>query len=122
MPLMQGRISAGGGLIPDNSIEMHCAFHKEWIARKGDYRKMSLIPVLGDSMAPTLLDGDVVLVNHNVNSITVSGGIYAIVLEDEILIKRIEKLIPSGQLKVKGDNPDYESFIVDPPQIIINGN
>jgi len=82
---------------------------------------MSLIRVLGDSMSPTLLDGDVVLINHNVNTVTVNGGIYAIVLGDEILIKRIEKLIPANQLKVRGDNPNYESFVVDLSQIIING-
>jgi phage repressor protein C with HTH and peptisase S24 domain len=121
IPVMQGRISAGGGLVPDNTVEMKCAFKKEWIAKKGDYKNMSMIRIQGDSMSPTLLDGDVVLVNHNIQAVGAAGGIYAITFQDEIIIKRINKVFPTGQLKIQSDNPSYESFIVDPAQIIING-
>ncbi|HBE44240.1 MAG TPA: hypothetical protein DDW17_01995 [Deltaproteobacteria bacterium] len=121
IPVVQGRISAGGGLVPDNTVEMKCAFKKEWIAKKGDYKNMSMIRIQGDSMSPTLLDGDVVLVNHNIQVVGAAGGIYAITFQDEIIIKRINKVFPTGQLKIQSDNPSYESFIVDPAQIIING-
>ncbi len=121
IPFVQGKISAGGGLVPDNNIEMKCAFQREWISRKGNPNRMSLIKVRGDSMITTLLDGDVVLVNHSVATVTVSGGIYAITFNDEIIVKRIEVLFPSGQWEVRSDNPDYKSFVVDPSQVIING-
>jgi phage repressor protein C with HTH and peptisase S24 domain len=121
IPVMQGKISAGGGLVPDNNIEMNCAFQRKWIARTGDPKNMSMIRIRGDSMAPTLLDGDMVLVNHGVNTVSASGGIYAITFGDEIMIKRVEKIFPSGQLEIRSDNPDYKSFVVDPIQVIING-
>ncbi len=121
IPVMQGKISAGGGLVPDNNVETSCAFQRSWIKRIGDSRTMSMIRIRGDSMTPTLLDGDMVLVNHEINAVSVSGGIYAITFGDEIMIKRVEKIFPSGQLKIRSDNPDYESFIVDPVQVVING-
>ncbi len=121
IPVVQGRISAGGGLVPDNAVEMKCAFKKEWISKKGDYKNISMIRIQGDSMSPTLLDGDVVLVNHNIQTVGAAGGIYAITFQDEIIIKRINKVFPTGQLKIQSDNPSYEPFIVDPAQIIING-
>jgi phage repressor protein C with HTH and peptisase S24 domain len=121
IPVMQGRISAGGGLVPDNTCEMKCAFQKEWITRKGDHKKMSMIRVLGDSMAPTLLDGDMVLVNHGITTVAAGGGIYAITFQDEIIVKRIDVLFPSGQWQVRSDNPDYPSFTVEPSQVVING-
>lgn len=121
IPVMQGRISAGGGLVPDNTCEMKCAFQKEWIARKGNHKKMSMIRVHGDSMNPTLLDGDMVLVNHGITTVAAGGGIYAITFQDEIIVKRIDVLFPSGQWQVRSDNPDYPSFTVDPSQVVING-
>lgn len=121
IPVMQGKISAGGGLVPDNNVEMSCAFQKNWIARIGDPKNMSMIRIRGDSMAPNLLDGDMVLVNHNIKAVSVDGGIYAITFQDEIMIKKIEVLFPSGQWNIRSDNPDYKSFIVDPTDVIING-
>ena len=121
VPVMQGKISAGGGLMPDTTIEMKAAFQRDWIERRGDYKNMSLIRVRGDSMAPTFLEGDIILVNHSIKTVTANGGIYAITFNDEIIVKRIEVVYPSGQWKVKSDNPEYDSFVVEPSQVIVNG-
>lgn len=121
VPMMQGRISAGGGLLPDNTMEMAVAFRRDWIERKGDARLMSVIRVQGDSMAPTLAPGDVILVNHNVNAVAAGGGIYAIALKDEIVVKRVEVVLPSGALRITSDNKEYGEFIADPGQVTING-
>ena len=75
VPMMQGRISAGGGLVPDERVEMAVAFRREWIERKGDVEKMSVIRVYGESMVPTLEPGDIVLVNHGVGAVGAGGGI-----------------------------------------------
>ncbi|HBE45708.1 MAG TPA: hypothetical protein DDW17_09800 [Deltaproteobacteria bacterium] len=120
IPVVQGRISAGGGLVPDNAVESMCAFKRTWIARRGDPAQMSMIKVRGDSMAPTLLDGDVVLVNHAEKDIF-DGSIYAIVIDDEILIKRIHKDYKASLLKIKSDNSEYETFTIEYDKIIING-
>jgi len=121
VPVVSGRISAGGGLIPDTSIELRLAFRRDWIQRHGDPRNMSLIRVSGDSMEPTLYSGDIVLVDHNRNYIDPQGGIYAIAMDDIIMIKRLQMIYPSKKIRVISDNPKYETFEIDPENIIING-
>jgi len=123
VPLMAGRISAGGGLVPDNNVEMLCAFHRKWLMRKGDPKQMQLIRVSGDSMAPTLLHNDLVLVNHAINAIKTihDGHIYAISIDDEILIKRLYKDFKNNLIEVRSDNPDFKSFSIEPTRITVNG-
>lgn len=119
---VNGRISAGGGLAPDNSADIQCAFRKDWIKRKGGKpNSMSLIKVSGDSMEPTLLAGDLVLVDHSRTTIAPQGGIYAISINHEVMIKRIQLLIPQNKLRILSDNPLYEPIEADPEQVRING-
>lgn len=121
IPQVSGHISAGGGLLPDNTVEMRLAFRKDWIERKGDPSKMSLIRVIGDSMEPTLLSGDIVLVDHSRNYVDPNGGIYAISLDHDLMIKRIQQVWPSKLVRIISDNQRYNPFEVHPDQISING-
>lgn len=121
VPVMSGEISAGGGLIPDETIELRLAFRRDWIKRHGDPRNMSLIRVKGDSMEPTFYSGDLVLVDHSKNYLDPQGGVYAISIDNHIMIKRLQILYPERKIKVISDNPKYESFIVNPDELIING-
>jgi len=119
---MRGKISAGGGLEPDNACDYHCAFRKDWLKKKGvSPSNMSLIKVQGDSMEPTLLSGDLVLVDHSRTVVAPQGGIYAIATDHEIMIKRIQVLFHQNKLKIISDNPRYEPIEADPGQIRING-
>ena len=120
IPMVQGRISAGGGLIPDNTIEMRVAFRKDWIARR-DANRMSLIRVTGDSMVPTLLSGDMVLIDHSYDHIDLTGGIYALAVGNEIMIKRVERIWMTEQIRIISDNSKYESYEIDPRELSING-
>ena len=82
---------------------------------------MSLIKVSGDSMEPTLLPDDLVLVDHSRATITLQGGIYAIAIGNAIMIKRIQVLFPQNKLRILSDNPHYEPIEADPDQVKING-
>ena len=121
IPQVAGEISAGGGLVADNSIELKIAFRKDWIERRGNPRNMSLIRVSGDSMDPTLQSGDLALVDHSRNYVDPQGGIYAIAIEQMIMIKRIQVMHPSKRLKVISDNGRYEPIETDTGQLQING-
>jgi len=130
IPLVEGKISAGKGLIPQNNIEDFLAFKKEWIQKKGDVSKMVLIRVSGDSMEPTLRNGDIVMVDTSKNYIDPQGGIYAIMVEDEIMIKRLKYVFQKKhekteeiekKIKVISDNSLYDSFELDIEDIVING-
>jgi len=121
IPQVTGEISAGGGLIADNAVEMRIAFRREWIQRKGDHHNMSLVRVSGDSMEPTLLSGDLVLIDHNRNFIDPQGGIYAIAAGAIIMIKRLQVDFLTNRIRVISDNPRYEPAVVEPDKIVING-
>ncbi len=121
VPQVRGEISAGRGLTPDDTAELRLAFRKDWIERKGDPANMSLVRVSGDSMEPTLKSGDIVLVDHNRNYIDPQGGIYAVSIDDGIIIKRVQVLYPSGRFKVISDNSRYEPFDAEPERLKVNG-
>jgi len=121
IPQMSGRISAGGGLMPDNRIELRVAFRKDWLNRKGDSSRMSLVKVDGDSMEPTLISGDLVLIDHSRSYVAAQGGIYAIAVHNEIMIKRIHIVFPDGKLKIISDNPKYETMEAEIDKVHING-
>lgn len=123
IPLVEGKISAGKGLTPIESpmAEIKLAFRADWVRRKGDPSKMSLIRVEGDSMEPTLYSGDIVLVDGNKNYIDLHGGIYAIYINDAIMIKRVQVLLSEKKLKIISDNTKYEPIIVSPDNVHIIG-
>lgn len=64
-------------------------------------------------MEPTLKSGDVVLIDRNQNEIDPHGGIYALLMEGEIMIKRLQVLYPSKKIKIISDNSRYESNEMD---------
>ncbi len=118
IPQMAGTIS-NGELAPDGTTEMRIAFRRDWIARKGLPQNMSIIKVQGDSMEPTLLSGDLVLVDHSKDT-TTRGGLFAITIDQEILIKRIQPLMGS-KLLVISDNDKYTTLEIATDNIHING-
>lgn len=120
VPVIEGYISAGVGLYPVEHSEIKLAFRKDWISRYGDYKKMSLIYVRGDSMEPTIWDGDIVLVNHNVKNIKKNGAIYAIVIDNLIMIKRLQK-IGNNKVLVISDNQKYPAYETKESDLDING-
>lgn len=61
-------------------------------------------------MAPTLLNGDIVLVNRGKRTIQ-QGDLFVLIYDDAILVNRLE-FWPGGMLRVTSDNravaPPYE--------------
>lgn len=121
IPQISGRISAGGGLVPVDNVEMRIAFRKDWIQSKGSPQNMSLIHVSGDSMEPTLESGDIVLIDHNRNYVDPNGGIYAVVIQEEIMVKRLQMVYPSNRIRIISDNAKYEPMEVEFELLKING-
>lgn len=118
---VNGKISAGSGFMPDDSIDVKAAFRRDWIKRKGGKPdRMSLIKVAGDSMEPTFLSGDLVLVDHGRNIVPGRGGIFAIAIDEEIMVKRVQPISPD-KLLVISDNKQYPPFEVARDQVQING-
>lgn len=105
IPKVAARLSAGGGSFETGGqVEGYYAFRKDWIQSKGNPGDMVLMEVYGNSMEPELKEGDVVLLDQSRQNI-LAGGIYAVGVEDTVMVKRVEKR--PGQMVLHSDNKDY---------------
>lgn len=77
--------------------------------------------VQGDSMEPTLYDGDTVLIDKSDIYRIDNGHVYAFFINDEIKIKRLYKNI-RGDLAIVSDNQMYDKEILrhDDESIVLN--
>jgi hypothetical protein len=121
VPKAKTRVSAGGGAIPEEGTTgEEYAFREEWLRKiAADPHKVILIDVDGDSMVPTLLDKDIILIDMNRKTIK-DGRIFAIAIGDALIVKRLQ-IIPGELIKVISDNPAYDSFPVRPNELRIIG-
>lgn len=65
----------------------------------------SMIRVAGDSMEPTLRDGDEILVDGDVREVRGRGGVYVIRLDGLVMVKRLRLAL--GGVEVVSDNDAY---------------
>lgn len=101
-------VSAGNGAIsPAGEPVEHLAFSKPWLRRMGVAEDMgAILTVTGDSMAPTLSHGDIVLVDRNRFEI-VNGRVYAFIDRDHgARVKRL-RVFAGSALVIQSDNSEY---------------
>ena len=111
IPKVKARLSAGGGSFEIGSeIEGYYAFRNEWLRTKGSPERMVLMDIFGNSMEPELKDGDAVLIDESQKDI-IAGAIFAVGVEDTILVKRIEK--HPSKLVLRSDNRDYAPIYLE---------
>ena len=113
-------LSAGKGKIvwEHEEIDNSHAFTRAWLQRKRlNPKNCRIITVDGDSMAPELRNGYVVLIDTADRDVR-SGKIYALTYDGETLIKRLFRL-PDGSLEIRSDNPlpEYRAITVRPQDL-----
>lgn len=103
--------SAGGGsLVEAEPIEQHLALSREWLIREGiSSNDLIGIYAKGDSMEPTITNGDSLLIDRERSVIGSDGGIYVINYEGELFVKRVQKLL-DGRIAVTSDNKNHMSI------------
>lgn len=115
VPRYNVRAGAGGGqAIHDDSVVDHLAFKRDWIRSDLDLdpEHLALIEVHGDSMVPTLKDGDLILVDLR-NGKRRNAGVYVIQLDGHLLVKRLNRKL-DGSVEVISDNPAYPPEVLGP--------
>jgi phage repressor protein C with HTH and peptisase S24 domain len=111
IPKVRARLCAGGGSFEVGSeIEGYYSFRKDWLSRKGNADKMVLMDIFGNSMEPELKEGDVVLIDESKKDI-LAGSIYAVGIDDTIMVKRLEKR-PKG-LALLSENIKNETIYME---------
>ena len=114
VPLSAARLSAGGGaFVITENIRAYYAFRKEWLHRvTSSPRQVILMVVEGDSMAPTICQGDTVLIDVGRRHIY-PGRIYALGIDDTIMIKRLDPMMDGSVRVISDSRADYPPQIVD---------
>ncbi len=110
-----------GELLRSEQIVDYLAFKKEWVRMRlnADPRNLLLIEAVGDSMAPTLNDSDLLLVDLAEPRFR-HDGIYVLRRDHDLEVKRLQRR-PDDSLKIISDNPAYESATVPGNSVLIIG-
>lgn len=74
---------------------------------------LALVTVAGDSMDPTIRDGDIVVIDSSVHAIE-RDGVYIFTLGSETFIKRLQRMPDS--ILVISDNPLYSPWKIHPDE------
>lgn len=99
-------------LIREGQARCHLAFSKYWIEVVMSLSPVQILitSVIGDSMEPTLKEGDILLVDRRKKEIK-EDAIYVISIKDLIMPKRVQRMF-NGVICVKSDNPAYKEQII----------
>jgi hypothetical protein len=107
------RASAGPGALADQErSHPYFGFDERWLRglSGSPAEDLSIIRVEGDSMAPTLNDGDDILVDRAGCNEALRDGIYVLRVDDSLLVKRLA-IHPLGKsVTVQSDNPAYPDW------------
>ena len=106
VPILNQELSAGHGeLLPDNDVVEGLLSLPLWLRKKYG-NNLGALYVHGDSMQPTLNDGDMVVCDSL--GWDNSDGIFAIRMNGNGYIKRLQ--VVNGKVLIKSDNPNYETI------------
>jgi transcriptional regulator with XRE-family HTH domain len=110
VPFHDVRVSAGHGqsAVEAGDSPANLGFPEGWLRRQfGDPRNLRVVQAKGDSMAPTLGDNDLVMID--ISRRDPVDGIFVLRLEDQLMVKRVH--FPSARrVLVTSDNRDYDRW------------
>lgn len=113
VPILDVEASAGHGTLATlESKSAQFGFDERWLRRLTSSKSsnLSIIGVYGDSMEPTLHDGDEVMVDLADGQTRLRDGIYVLRMDDMLSVKRIA-IEPQGKrVSVLSDNAAYPSW------------
>ncbi len=116
--------SAGDGAEPGAEAPVAVlAFQSNWVRgiASGRAEALSVIRVEGDSMLPTLADGDNILVDTDDRE-RLRDGIYVLRTDDALLVKRLSINPATRRLTIRSDNSAYPSWDdCDPATVAVIG-
>jgi len=115
-------VSAGGGAYDeeDDYEKLDLPdFFVNIIGGKENIKNIEAINVTGDSMEPTLNNGNIIFIDKTKQNVS-KDGIYAFINENGLFVKRIQRRVDGG-LDVISDNKEYPMQVVDKDGINVLG-
>ena len=116
VPKFDVEASAGfGSVAQSEKVADSFAFNKRWLSSQLGVHseQVVFVSVKGDSMQPTLEDGDMILVDLSHQQVNCEG-IYLLQTEDGLMAKRLKH--QQGVIEVSSDNPNYPSWQITPSE------
>lgn len=111
VPFLEVRASAGRGRasLPAETVATeHFLFSRSWLRSLNvAAENAELLQAQGDSMYPTIHDGDLMLVDRGFGEV-IHGKIYALVVNGLVIVKRVNFLAGGGMILLS-DNDRYPS-------------
>jgi hypothetical protein len=124
IPQLSVGASAGDGAEPGDETPLAVlAFKATWVREiaSGRADALTVIGVQGDSMLPTLADGDQILVD-TADRERLRDGIYVLRTDDSLLVKRLSVNPATRRLTIRSDNDTYPSWDdLDPAGVQVIG-
>ncbi len=122
LPRNSVRNSAGRGTVQSRQIVDYLALKAEWLRRRlgVDPKNLILVEMVGDSMSPTIDEGDLLLVDLRDPRFR-HDGVYVLRAGGELSIKRIQRR-PDGRLIIRNDNSAYEPAVVAAESVNVVGH
>lgn len=110
-----GASAGAGALAADEAARAPIAFPTRWLRDlAGDPARLSIIAVEGDSMEPTLSDGDEILVDRGDGAERLRDGIYVLRQDEALIVKRIAmnpaRPSASRRFTIRSDNVGYPDW------------
>lgn len=121
IPKLDVRPSAGPGASVDGEdLIASYSFDRRWLRDIGQAapETLSIVRVRGDSMMPTLAEGDEILVRRHDGTAPLRDGIHVLERDDALIVKRLTSNPASGLLTISSDNPAYPAWGECPPDSI----
>ena len=113
IPILDVSASAGPGAVPVSETSTAAMeFDSRWLKRltSSSPEKLSIIRVRGDSMSPTICDGDEVLVDTGDGADRLRDGIYVLRIEDTLVAKRVAIRPTDRAISILSDNVAYPPY------------
>ncbi|MBM2293809.1 helix-turn-helix transcriptional regulator [Sulfitobacter pseudonitzschiae] len=106
IPVYDVAASAGHGMIPEYEAQTHSlAFPPDYLRKltSSNPQNLAIFSVKGDSMEPTLLDDDVVMLDTSKVSLSFDG-LFVLRFDDALHVKRVGRSSKKGHVTILSDN------------------
>lgn len=109
-----GVMMGSGQLLQSGHVVDYLSFKISWVEQTMglDARELALVQVCGDSMEPTLKEGDLLLLDRRgftqpgLSRHVRSDAVYVLLREDALVVKRLQFGF-DGSVTIQSDNPAY---------------
>lgn len=118
VPYLDIQASAGvGRLAMGGDAERIMMLSESWLRTLGIVpRNAQLLSAVGDSMEPTIRDGDLLLVDRGITNV-MDNGIYIVVVGGLVLVKRLQMRVDKSLTLLSDNRERYDPETIGPDRV-----